>query len=304
MYRPTLTKIGNFHGHRDCIYTLSPSIHSGKLLSAGSEGIIAEWDIASQEAIGFARTDSPIYSLLLLPENGLLLAGTNKGELLFLNMEDGSILKRVQAHSKGIFDLKLFPNGKTLLASGGEGALSVWNLDTLSLEHLTQVAPKSIRTLCFAPDGKSVYVGSSDQMIRRFNLNLKLTHEWTAHEFSIFRLLFSPDGQQLISGSRDAQINVWNVQEDHSRHLNVAAHLYAINDLLLHPELPLMFSGSMDKSIKIWDTTDWKLLRVIDHQRHQNHRNGINRLLWHEGHLFSCGDDRMVMQWKLEGLDR
>ena len=299
MHRPNLKKVADFHGHRDCIYTLSPSFHPGKILSAGAEGIIAEWTIEHQEAKGLARVDSPIYSLLLIPERGYLLAGTRDGELLFLDMEDGKIISRIQAHQAGIFDLQFFPGKEWVLAAAGDGALSVWRLDQPKLDHLTQIASKSVRTLCFDPQGRSLFAGSSDNKIRRFTLDLNLDKEWSAHDFSVFRLLFSPDNKYLISGSRDARIRLWDVHNDFAPHVEFPAHMYAINDVILSPDGSMMFSGSMDKSIKVWNTENWKLQRVVDHARNQNHKNGINRLLWHEGHLFSCGDDRLVMQWKL-----
>ena len=298
MPRPTLTKVADFHGHRDCIYTLAGSFRSGHLLSAGAKGVIAEWNIEQQEAKAWAKVDASVYSLLLIPEKGLLLAGLSNGEVMFLDMKNGETIKRIQAHKAGVFDIQLFPDGNWAMAAGGDGVISVWNLDNPALEHRTQAAPKSIRTLCFSPDHTALFAGSSDNYIRQFNLNLKMENEWEAHNFSVFRLLFSPDGKWLVSGSRDAQINVWNPREA-TRHLNIPAHLYAINDLVLHPTLPLLFSGSMDKSIKLWDTETWELQKVIDYQRNQNHRNGVNRMLWHEGHLFSCSDDRLVKQWKL-----
>ena len=58
----------------------------------------------------------------------------------------------------------------------------------------------------------------------------------------------------------------------------------------------------MDKSIKVWDTTELKLLKVIDKARHAGHGTSVNKLLWtsFNDQLISASDDRTLSVWSLK----
>lgn len=160
-----------------------------------------------------------------------------------------------------------------------------------------QLSTSSVRTLIPLANGYAA--GSSEGKIHLLDTSLKETREWQAHKLSVFRLLMNSASGQLLSTGRDAQIKSWDARETFAETHSLAAHMYAVNDLVMHPHLPVFFSGSMDKSIRIWDANKMQLLGTADFLRQGGHRNGVNRLLWHEDSLFSCGDDRIVMRWKL-----
>lgn len=295
-----LQKIKNYDGHRSAIYTLAPSPRMHRFLSAGSEGVLVEWDMSTGDGVALAKAEAAIYALTYVPEVNLLILGLSTGVIIFVDSIKNKIIKSVQVHQKGVFDFKVFPDRLHGLASGEDGKISVWDLEKLELLHLQQICSKSIRTLVFSPDQKEILVGSSDNRIRVLDLGLGLTHEWDAHRFSVFRLCFSKHNGDLLSVGRDAHLAAWIPKQNYSNRVHIPAHLYAINDICEHPDSEVFFTGSMDKSIKVWDSETYKLLKVVDFARNECHMNGINRLLWKDDYLFSCGDDRKIMQWALK----
>lgn len=298
--RIEIKKTGEFRGHRSAIYTLSPSYRAGYLLSAGSEGVVAEWNLKTQEATGLAQTASAIFSMCLIPDRNLLALGQQDGGISFVDFTGEQPVIGKNAHDKSVFDLQVFPGGKYLLASGQGGFLSVWNLETLTCEHKVQVSPKSIRTLHIDAEKRRIFAGSSDHQIRLLDFDLKVQKTWEAGNLSIFRVK-SPEGDhRIFSIGRDAHIRTWMEENSEFQPIQaIPAHMYAINDLVFHPGGRWFFTGSMDKSIKIWRKSNLELLKVIDFERHACHRNGVNRLLWHEDRLYSTGDDRLIMEWEI-----
>lgn len=292
-------KVREFQGHSQPVYSLSPSTRPGYFLSCGSEGIVAEWNIQTGDAVAIARTQTPIFSMRLLPERKLLLLGLQSGELVFVDVESRSTLRRVQLHEQALFDFLPFPDGIHLLASSQDGHISIWNLDQLDHLHKQKISDKSIRTVVLHPDRQSLVLGASDNAVRIFDLGMNLKRQWVAHKLSVFRAAFSQDGTRLLTTGRDAHISSWDVTADYALLHSVPAHMYTVNDIALHPDGKHFFSGSMDKSIRMWETETLELKKVISFEKHACHWNGVNRLLWHEGVLLSCSDDRRIMCWEV-----
>jgi WD40 repeat protein len=290
-------KLREYIGHTAAIYSLSRSAKPGHFISCGSEGFVAEWDLESGEGKAIAQAPSAVFAICLIAERDLLLLGMQSGDLVFVDLRNGHTLKRVQLHKKSIFEIVPMPDGQHVLVSGEDGAISLWNLDQLDHIHWQQVARKSVRTLVLEAGSQRLYAGASDGEIREFDLGLNLLRSWQAHKLSIFRLLVGANGR-LYSAGRDAHIKCWDLKQE-GRPLEVVAvpaHNYAINDLIEGPH-GLLVSGSMDKSIKIWAPDSLELLKVINFEKNQCHWHGVNRLLWLEGNLLSCSDDRKIMGW-------
>jgi WD repeat-containing protein 61 len=296
-----VTKVKEFTGHSAAIYSLSPSAKPGHLISCGSEGIVAEWNLATGEGKAIVQTPSAVFSILLIPDRELLLLGLQSGDLVFVDLRNGETLKRVQLHKKSLFDLLPMPDGLHVLASGEDGALSVWNLDRMDHLHYQRISTKSVRTLALDAGTQRLYAGASDQTIREFDLGLNELRHWKAHDKSIFRLLVGEKGK-LYSTGLDAHLKLWNVELEESPTIpmiSIPAHNFAVNDLIQGPE-GILITGSMDKSIKFWNAHSLELLKVVNFEKNQCHWNGVNRLLWLDDSVLSCSDDRKIMQWRVK----
>src|SRR5690606_37345831 len=95
---------------------------------------IVEWEVAS---LAFSRVLCPVhttvYSLRLLPENGLLAAGMQDGSLILADCGSGQVRRRRRHHEKPIFALDSLRNevGNCLLAGSEDGTASIWEVETM-----------------------------------------------------------------------------------------------------------------------------------------------------------------------------
>lgn len=290
-------KLTEFRGHTQAIYNLAPSYREGHFLSCGAEGIVAEWNVVSEEAKALVQADSPVYAMRLLPDRQLLVLGLRSGELVFCDLQSGRILRRVQVHKGAVFEIQAFPQPGFLLASGEDGALSVWDLERLDHIHIVRVAPKSIRTIAFSPDGQRLAVGASDGHVRVLDIGLTLQQDWMPGRLSIFRVLWDLQQQRLYSSGRDAHLRAFAL-DGTDVPAAVPAHTGSVNDLIWHPDGRHIFSASMDKSIKLWEAATLQLKKVVNFEKQGCHFNGVNRVCWWEDRLLSCGDDRKIMAWR------
>lgn len=299
MMRPSIhiAKTAELRGHQGPVYTLLPGFEPRTLLSAGSEGIIAEWNLDTQEAVAITQAGDAIFAMCALPNANRLALGLQGGGIIFVEKGQSEPLAAKQLHTKAVFDFLVLPNGKQLVATDQSGWASIWDLETFEPVAFSQIAPASVRTLVLAPDGQTLLAGSSDGKIRQLTFSLKELNEWMVSELSVFRLLVI--GNEIWETGRDAHLRSWNASNMERTTREIPAHMYAVNDLIAHPHQPWLLSGSMDKTIKIWNWDDGSLLKVMDTERNQVHRNGVNRLLWHENRLYSTGDDRIIMEWDI-----
>jgi WD40 repeat protein len=192
-----------------------------------------------------------------------------------------------------------------LFSLSGDGELGVIRIPQFNIERKILIGKGKLRAVAVNAAETIIALGSGDGSIYVFSLpDLKPLKHFQAHKegFSVNALQFSPCDKQLISGSRDAYLNVYDVENDFQVINAIPAHNYAIYSISYSPDRKLFATGSRDKTVKIWDAETYEMLYRIDKEKNESHVNSVNKILWHEetGSLFSAGDDRAVMVWKVE----
>lgn len=283
-------------GHRAALYALAPGTQAGHVLSAGGDGWVVDWNLEAPETGQvIATVDGHLYSLQTLPN--YLVAGDMNGGLHWIALENPERTRNIQHHRLGVYDL--LPFGPWLFSAGGDGLLTRWDTaDARSVESL-QLSGKALRSIAFSPQQHALAIGTSDGAIHLLDaetLALRRTISG-AHSPSVFTTAWSPDGQYLLSGGRDAMLRVWEVEKDFALASEQPAHWYTLNHLVFSPDGRYFATASRDKTIKIWDAASFQLLQVLDVIRDGGHARSVNRLLWLEGRLLSCGDDGTVKVW-------
>lgn len=285
-------------GHRAAVYTLALGKGSDRVLSAGGDGWIVEWDLDNPETGRvIASVETQVFSLLALPEQGLLVAGNMNGGVHWVNLEQPSLTRNIQHHQKGVFDLAL--HGPWLFSCGGEGTLTRWRREEGRAVESFHLSNRALRTIALAPGRQELAVGASDGAIYVLDsesLALKYTLPG-AHQPSVFTLCYSPDQRYLLSGGRDAMLRVWDADRPQAMLSEQPAHWFTLNHIVYSPDGRFFATASRDKTIKIWDAGSFQLLKVLDTVRDGGHINSVNRLLWTGDFLLSGSDDRTVKIW-------
>lgn len=293
-------------GHRAAIYALAPSPTERRILSAGGDGWIVEWD-ADNPDIGQVMATVPerIFSLHCPPVPGRALAGNMNGGLHWIDWGDPARSRDVQHHRKGIFDIA--QRDAQVLTAGGDGLLTRWDAQQARSLESVQLGAQPLRCIAPSPDGSRWAVGSSDGSISLIDADTLavLGQKEKAHQSSVFCALWV--GHRLLTGGRDAMLRSWHLSSGTAdapptwqMQAELPAHWFTINHLTLSPGGKWLASASRDKTIKIWHPHSLELLRVVDVQRYGGHINSVNRLLWLSDHEWvSCSDDRTLKWWEI-----
>jgi WD40 repeat protein len=295
-------KIHTLTGHRDSVYTLQGSSDNRFFFSGSGDGMVVIWDLAHPEQGQLvAKLPNSVYALHHHAESDHLIAGHNYDGIHVLDWKNKKELGSLQLTAAAIFDIQSY--GPNMFIATGDGMVIKIDVMNLTISGQTQRSSKSARAIAINGVRGEIAVGYSDNFIRVFELDtLKLKHEWSAHNNSVFTLRYTPDLKLLLSGSRDARLKAWDCGNNYTLAGEVVAHLYAINHLDFSPDGKHFVTCSMDKSIKVWDTEKLKLLKVIDRARHAGHGTSVNKVLWtsYNDQVLSASDDRTISVWNID----
>lgn len=296
-----ITKLHQYSGHKDCIYSLSPSLNENCFYSGAGEGYVVEWDFENKvDGVLICQVPRPVYSLLLLKQKKQLLIGSAQGNLHVVDLNVNKEIKNIEAHTLGIYDIKLHNN--TFITTGGDGKINVFNTEDFTLLKTIQASNKSARTIAINPVLNHIAVGFSDHSIRIYNAdNFELIQTLNYHINSVFTLSYCNQNKHLLSGGRDVFLKFYNAENNYELIKDVPAHNLHINAIQFNPSGNLFATVSMDKTLKIWDSATFDLLKVVDKARNEAHVTSINKLIWiNDSELLTGSDDKQIMHWQVE----
>ncbi len=293
-------KIFQVAAHSGSIYSII-SDRDGFAYTGGSDGVVLKWNVQSPDsATAVAKVSGQIFSLYLFQPLNQLWVGTMSGAVHVLDLNLKKEIHHFVNHTASVFDIQLSPDGKIFIASK-DGSISIWEATTSQFIQSLHIADGGLRKIAFHTTRNEMAIGSSDNSIYIFsNENYELISKIDAHANSIFSLCYSADGEQLFSGGRDAMIYSWDVLNNYFELKKLPAHLYTINDIVLL-DGNLMATAGRDKHIKIWNANDVELIKVLDKEKFEGHKNSVNKLCWlsEQKILLSVSDDRSMIAWKI-----
>lgn len=289
-------------GHQNPIYTVIAHPQKRLAYTAGNDKGIVEWNL---EKASFSRllnqVKHTVYSLEIITDLNLLVAGCNNGDICFFDLESTLLVFSINT-SSSVFCLKYIAEKQEILASTDDGKILIIHLPQKKIVHQFQSGLQKIRNFDVSLKHQLLVTASNDCQVRMYSLDdYTFIQQFEAHSMGVSSIKFSPDNQTILTGSRDAHIKVWNISNLYLKQW--AAHLFAVYQISFHPNLPYFASCSRDKSIKIWRTTDNSLFKNLSWEKNKTaHRLSVNQITWsYDGKiLLSVGDDKLLKLWKFD----
>ena len=120
----------------------------------------------------------------------------------------------------------------------------------------------AVGPIALSPDASHAITGSSDKMVRLWDLT-KVQCELTlaGHTASINDLCYLPDGQRAISASEDGTLRLWDLAGGTCLRI-LEGHASWVSCVAASPDGRFAISGGRDKTLRLWDLTSGECLRV------------------------------------------
>lgn len=231
------------------------------------------------------------------PDGGTLLIGSNMGELLFWDLQSGSIKQKFETSQPDFFSFS--PDGSLIAYTEIDGRTTPSEIfikvDKSSSGQTVVRLPRSknyIQPIQFSNDGKMIYASDGTSIDFFDEISGQLIHQETLG-YNPLSMTLSPDGRLFALGLRDGSVRLlqtatWQVES--SYHINDGIGL-----LNFSPDGRWLV-GSTEKTIHVYDLINRETTELNEH------RSPLISLSFSPDgdHLLSCGADGKLLLWDVK----
>jgi WD40 repeat protein len=182
--------------------------------SAGKK--VRVWDVANwreERQIGMGDGVRPV---VLAPDGRTLAAGCENGAIKIHNIDDGSLVKTLEGHSKMVFGLAYSADGRRLLSGAGDGEARLWDVESGATLHAVKAPDHWVRPVVFLQGGKQFTAAGQDGTVWIWNCEsgqqegqLQVS---ARSDLWVMAMAVSPDGQTLATAGREMAIRLWETK--------------------------------------------------------------------------------------------
>jgi WD40 repeat protein len=280
--------------------------------------------------LGFVQRDQPlrilrghewsVTALDLNDEGDLLVSGSWDNTMILWDLSNDSIRYRFDNHSDMIWDVAFSHKEEYVASASWDASINVWDIASKELVYKFQqvpefratqtepfyqvrLVPNMVNCIAFSPDDLYLASGSSDGMIRIWDLQSgELSEILDIHDsVSVNSLLFNRSGTRLISSSDKIKIFDWKhrvIERTLDGH-----HGKLIGALDLDPSGKFLISGDIaarDPLVVLWDLESGD--KILEFEGH--HAVVRDIAFSHDGAMIaSVGEDNLIKLWSVERAD-
>src|SRR5712692_364052 len=199
---------------------------AGRFLDGGShQQEVPVWEVNAGTRRWVGRGQPTTIRRVAWSPDGTRLASCGyDGSVILWEASNGKQQARLQGHRGMVMSVAWSPDGTRLASGGGgrgSGELFVWCAYSGELLHTLSELSEIVHALAWSPSGDLLVSGSSDGMLRWWDLKRgKCVQTRHAHQGTVQSLKASPDGRSLASCGDDGAINIWELESaEHLRTL-------------------------------------------------------------------------------------
>ena len=247
------------------------------LATAGDDGTICVWDLATQKSISRFRAHADhAFNAVFTSEETLFTCG-NEPTIRAWNWRTAEPLGELQQHTKSVQSITLSLDGAILYSASDDGTWCAWNVTTRTLLYQSKNEMSKTVDVQPFPKGKGVISADISGLIRCESVDsIGTAGTEKAVEFlvgiqdSVSAISVTTDGQRIAVASRNGGVNVVDLDESNSTTYGDKASLSSlgsqsvrIHDVSFSPDDLFIHTVDNDGTWTIWNSritkSSWKL---------------------------------------------
>lgn len=234
----------------DVISALEINPLGDSYLTGSLDGTTCVWTLQTGENIFCLTHSSSVLAAVYGPDGKTIVVGTQAGELLFINAENGEV-QNTYNYGVPIWNLSISPDGKFLAVARDDEKISVFNFAQQSFNYDLFTFGK-VYVLAFSPDSQWIASGTSAGVTTLWNVGDGRIISGSNHQGEVYTLAFSPDSRFIVSGGADS-VAYLTVVATGNQLLRIVNEDW-VEDITFSPDGSWFATVSDDGRIRVWDT--------------------------------------------------
>jgi WD40 repeat protein len=192
-------------GHEKSIGDFDIDSTGAEVLSAGDDGDIILWDLATGAIIRrFNDINNGTRILTVAFANDGATAFASSNTVLFqFELETGRIIRRFVGHAESIVGIDVSPDGKHLVASDMKRAIIIWDIATGEARQSLIGHRAPVWSVDYDSTGTRLVSSSDDGSVYIWDLQSgSILRRYEGFNAFVRSAVFSPDGNSVILGER------------------------------------------------------------------------------------------------------
>ena len=210
-----------------------------------------------------------VTSAVISPDNKYIASSSWDGFVNIWDVNNGKLLRRLNAQKDKVFDVAFSPSGKSLACSYYDGIVRIWNHIDGYIEKELNGHTLWAQSVTYSNNGKLLITTYSfDKTAIIWDISTgKIIHQLKSHNNTVRKGSFSPDDKIVATAAADSIIRLWDVKTG-KEIKKMTGHIGYINDVSFSPDGQKLLSAGEDRTIRVWDCDSGKeILKILGHDR-------------------------------------
>ena len=273
------------------------------LATAGDDGTVRLWDVASRHALGapLRGHKGPVKAVAFSHDARLLASAGQDGTVRLWDFATRHALGApLRGHKGAVVDVVFSSDGRLLASAGDDGTLRLWEVTSRhALGAPLRGGAEFAAGVAFSPDGRTLAGANADGTVKLWDVATRraLGAPLRGGGGQAYGVAFSPDGRTLASTNGDGTVWLWNVVTRHTLGAPLRAYAQAANGVAFSPDGRTLASANGDGTVWLWDVATREALGAPLH----GHTGAVYSVAFGRGGrmLASTGADGSVRLWDL-----
>ena len=265
----TFEVTATFTAHAGRISDLDFSPDSRTLLTAGRDGSIRYWDIASLRMTREFKAPGAIpFSARMNSSNPerWVIMGDERGFLYAWDIPRNRIITEIKLHDGAVHAAAYQPGGGgTYFSAGADGQIKVRPPD--GQRYSVRAHDKTLRVAAYSHSGRLIYSAADDRRVKVWPADTmkdaKADAVFEGHLKYILAADLTPSETLLATGGGDKVINLWDINRKQLVG-RLQGHTSDVEAISFAPNGQFLVSASEDQSVRVWSVeTKEELVRLF-----------------------------------------